>query len=171
MEQVIRTLEDVHRDLADALQALQGRVLTPEASGWSGSSDLRPALGRLLNGLLNERSEALDLILERICQRNAAVADTVRDLRHERAVVVDLLRRGVALTDRLGEDSRAAFEVGEELSCLTRELVASLSWHLQCVEQQIVPMALLLLSARDWAEIHARLHVSTCSSADSPTQR
>ena len=154
MAEIVVAVDKDQEDLARSLLELERALQTLERDE---SRDVRASfrgLDRCLAFLTGAGAEKVNLIVERLRDRNPTAAEASRDLSVERDELVELAGRLSTVAAR----ARAQSATERGAVCrIGREFLAAARWRIQRVEQQILPMAMVLLDADDWKEIDARL--------------
>jgi hemerythrin-like domain-containing protein len=95
-----------------------------------------------------------DLVFAKIKEREPATARTVDDLAHQHAHIKE---SGAALVRALDDILNGSVTSRADVEATARDYVATLRGHMRVEETEVLPLAARLLSARDWAAIHAKI--------------
>ena len=145
---MMRSLREDHRNLAKLLDLLEREVQRFDEAGAVDYELMQSILAYCLEYPDKVHHPREDRLLERLRERDPAVASTVGDLEAEHASLAELTARFAGTIDKVLlelEISRA------ELDRIAREFLTAYRGHMAMEEKVFFPAAEAALSGTDWA--------------------
>ncbi len=154
MAEIIEAVSKDYAYLAKSLHELEQALQALESSDPYDCTAIGLSLARCLDVLVGATARRLDLIVEHLRDRNTSAAELAGELMIEREELAAMANSLAAVVADMNQQAAAAHE---EIFRIGWAFLPAMRWRIQRIEQLVLPMALVLLRAADWAEIEARL--------------